>query len=181
MTEPSIFEALNDPQMRHSILGHLPIVLAILGVPLAIASALLLKNKTLRIITLICFILLAISARVTAWSGHQAEHHGINEGITLTHDAHEELEEHEEMAEKVWYFALGCSVLVAGGLVDHKKARPIAGWLGVISALGIAGWMAVTAHHGGTLVYKHGVGTPTAIGNPQPPSAVTAAQEGVED
>lgn len=156
-----LFSAFSNPQMRHAILGHMPIALAVLGIPLTLLSALLPKNRTCRMMALVAFAVLAISAWMTVQSGEGA-HDAMNK--VLTPEVYEEIEKHEEMAEKLWFFALAGVIMLAVADRFAKSAiRTSASWLAVLTASAASLWVAVTAHHGGTLVYTYGVGTPHPV------------------
>jgi hypothetical protein len=156
-----LFSAFSNPQMRHAILGHMPIALAILGIPLTLLSALLPKNRTCRMMALVAFAVLAISAWMTVQSGEVA-HDAIDK--VLTPEVYEEIEKHEEMAEKLWFFALaGVIMLAAADRFTKSAIRTSTAWLAVVTACSATLWVAITAHHGGTLVYTYGVGTPHPV------------------
>ena len=143
--------------MRHAIFAHMPIALSILSIPLTLLAALLPKNRTCRIMALGGFAVLAISAWITVQSGENA--HDALEQI-FTPEVYEEVEEHEEMAEKLWFFAIAGVILLAmADRFTKTVIRTSAFWLAVLTAGAATVWVAVTAHHGGTLVYTYGVGT----------------------
>jgi len=61
----------------------------------------------------------------------------------------------------VWQFGAGLVLLLAIGSMKSPALRHGGGWLAVVVSLAGAGWTVQTAHHGGTLVYAYGIGTPT--------------------
>jgi uncharacterized membrane protein len=157
-----------DPQMRHAMVVHWPIVMAVLCVPAALAVAFSGgKSATLRCVGLICAVLMLASGWVAMRSGGNAE----NSVRGSTSDAAEAvLEEHEELGEKVPVFAFIGATLIGLTFIPKRGVRLGAAWLGAAIYLFIAGWLANTAHHGGQLVYAHGIGTPV-IATPSAPSS----------
>ncbi len=152
-----ILEAMRSPSMRHAMIVHFPIVLSILCVVFAIAHAVTRgRDRALRVIVPALFAALLLSAWLATNSGEGAE----EAAGAMSDVAHERLEQHEEMADKVWIFALtGLVVSVAGLFAPQRMLLSLAG-AGALAAGVAAGWIGLTAHHGGTLVYDHGVGTP---------------------
>jgi mono/diheme cytochrome c family protein len=155
-----MIEAMNNPQMRHAAVVHLPVVLAMVAALLALLSAVLLgKNTTLRWLTLGIFVLLIVTAKLAENSGEEAE--GVLSGTFVAAAAVSEvIEEHESMAQKVFYMAIVGFVLIGASMVKKPKVRVTASWLTVVMAGVTAAWVGATAHHGGELVYLHGAGSP---------------------
>lgn len=160
-----MLESLQVPQTRHAVLVHLPVVVSMLAVVLALVAAVLRRNQTLRWLAAIAFAVVLGSAFLATNSGELAEG-AMGE---VSQRAHRLAHEHEELAEKVWMFALGG--LVLGGLAFVAKPK----WLGHAGAWGAvlvgiagAGQVANTAHHGGKLVYRLGVGTPNPVQDEKP-------------
>ncbi|MHC5023401.1 MAG: c-type cytochrome domain-containing protein [Planctomycetota bacterium] len=164
------FEAMGDPQMRHAALVHFPIALSALGVVVAAASALLKgKNVTLRWTAFAAYVVLVVVTLVAVRSGEAAhsELGGTSEVV------HELVEEHEELGERAWLFAATAAVLLLIAARQKPVIRLTSSWLAVVVGVAGAGWVATTAHHGGELVYDHGVGTAasgTGTGGPGPSS-----------
>ena len=157
-----IISALDNPSMKHAVFGHLPIALCILLIPLTLAAALLRSNRTCRIMAICAFGLLLISSYLTVNTGERAEE-AINK--VLTREVYELLEEHEAMAEKLWFFAIaGLILLAVSDWVGKPGLRTAGLWLAVVVSIAAFAWVSVTAHHGGTLVYSFGVGTPMPVG-----------------
>ena len=81
--------------------------------------------------------------------------------LSTTDNAPDELEAHSSMGEKVWMFMAATGVLVALAAIPKKAVRVTMLVLAVLAATANAGWIAVTADHGGRhMVYKYGVGVP---------------------
>ncbi|MCI0629629.1 MAG: hypothetical protein L0Y44_03125 [Phycisphaerales bacterium] len=147
-----------DPQMRHALVVHWPVVLTWISVLVALALALSGgKNLTLKVTLLAVCVAMTIAGWMGLNSGERAERSVQG---SLSAAAEEVLEEHEELGEKVPLLAAVCTGLVAVSFLKWPPARITAAWLAVIGCGITAGWVANTAHHGGQLVYEHGVGTP---------------------
>jgi uncharacterized membrane protein len=173
MPDPSVFDVLSNPQMRHAAIVHLPIALSAIGVVLAIISAIATSNKTLRITSLAAFVLLAIAS----WMGTQSGEAAFAELSNLSPAADALIEEHEHLAEKIWLFALGAVVLTAIALSPSRGIRLSASWLAVLVSAAGAMWVANAAHHGGLAVYAHGVGIQQTASPLAPPANVAAQTE----
>ncbi len=149
-------ETLFNPSMLHAAIVHMPIVLAMLGVPLIIASALFYHNNTLRFMTLLAFILLAGTAWFAEISGQRAMEEIPN---TLSKEVWDLVENHESMAIWIKYVAGITSLFLLLSLFRHTQLRKgmllLAACGSVITVLIIT----FSAHMGGTLVYEYGVGT----------------------
>lgn len=163
-------DAWNDASMRHAIVVHFPIVLSIIGIPLAMLAALLKQPRNaMQWTALSVYVLLLASAYVAAELSGEHAYDAVSGSFSEAGEAL--LEEHKTLGNGVWMFAAATAVLVAASLGRPAWLRQSAGWLAV--AVGVAGawWIAETAEHGGRLVYRFGAGT-------RPPAAavVTAPQ-----
>lgn len=154
-------DAWNDPAMRHAMVNHFPIVLSVIGIPFALLAALIGKRaKAMRWTALAFYVALMASAFVTSNSGDDA--HDAIQG-SLSDEAHEVLQEHEELGEKVWWFASAVTLLLGVSFVRTPRVRVPSAWVAVAGSLFLAGWVANAADHGGRLVYKYGAGTPDEL------------------
>ena len=86
---------------------------------------------------------------------------------------------HARMGEMVWMFMTAAAVCVAATRVRVAFLRLLFPLLALVAALTVVGWVAVTAQHGGHLVYVHGLGVPHSDNNnfvapANPPSAKPA-------
>lgn len=152
---------LYNPAMMHAAAVHLPIALAILGAPLLVLAVVLGdRTRAVRLMTVGCYLLLAVSAIATVQTGLQANHALPMEAELIPQEVRDRVHTHEEAAEKVWLFGAGTAVLAAVGLSGIRWLRTTANVLGIAAALATAGWVAYTGHQGGMLVYAHGLGTP---------------------
>ncbi len=155
-----MIDSFNAPQTRHAMMVHFPIVLTFVGAALALLAAILRTNITIRALAIGGQIALIASVFMALRSGEAA-----NSAITqvLTPEVYELVAEHEAMAEKAWMFAVGTILLLALSAMLKSAAGTACAWLAVVASLGGIGWIGATAHHGGTLVYTYGVGTPQPV------------------
>ncbi len=154
-----MLDVFSDPQMRHAALVHLPVALAMLGLIPAALSLIAKLGRTPVVVTLSVYVLLIAAAWGGVLSGESAE----SRVGALPHTVSEQIHEHEEAAEKIWYFALAASVLCLGGLAKSPRFAKISKVATLLAAAGGAGWTAYSSHLGGSLVYDFGVGTPNPV------------------
>lgn len=150
-----------NPQLRHALIVHWPVVLSALAVVFLLALALTgARNHLLRGIALLLCVGVMVSGYLALDSGERAEHSvQVEKG-----PARDTLETHEDLAEKVPLFGAILSALVLICFIPRPVAlRRSAAWLAFLGSVITAGWIANTAHYGGHLVYEHGVGTPHLI------------------
>lgn len=155
-----IQDTLADPSMKHASMTHLPIALVLIGPVLLLAAGVLPgRRRMMSLLSAILYIVLAISALFTLWSGEDAYDRigGVSEA--LAHQAHD----HGEMAERIWTFGLALAAIAACGLLKKKQAALAAVWTGFAGGLFLITWTIIAAHKGGVLVYDHGVGTPNPM------------------
>jgi mono/diheme cytochrome c family protein len=153
-------DAWGDPGMRHAMVVHFPIVLSVVGIPAAVAAALITdKTKAMRWTALALYVGLALSGMLARSSGH-----GARDAVygSLSDEGQRLLEEHDELGHKVWLFGVAVAVLVGVSFARNRMLRLPSSWLAVAAAIAAAGWTANTADHGGRLVYDHGAGTRSA-------------------
>lgn len=152
-------DSFTDPHARHAILSHLPIVLGALGfLPVAAWLATRMKNRATLITGLVMFALASAGAFAAAQAGEAAQHH-LSGPMSVA--AETALERHEELGESGWLWPLApFGALAVAGLIPARRLRATFGAVALAAALGVAGWVALTAHEGGNLVYVHGVGVP---------------------
>ncbi|MCL4211738.1 MAG: hypothetical protein HRU76_07815 [Phycisphaeraceae bacterium] len=150
-----MLSAWNDPSMRHAMIVHFPVVLSVLGVPVAAVSLFMPRSRWARGVAIGLFAGLAASCLMAARSGEGAEG---SLGANMTQQAADALEKHEELGKNVFVAAGGVALLLLIACVPKPAVRNTAATLGLLGSLGVAGWVATTAHHGGVLVYEHGLG-----------------------
>lgn len=156
----SMLDAFNAPPSRHAMFVHMPIVLTFVGAALALLAAILRSNVTLRSLAIGCQLVLIIAIFATQNSGESAE--AAIEQV-MTPEVYELIAKHEEMADKAWMFAVAALLSLSISAMLKSPAGTASAWLAVLVSAGSAGWIGATAHHGGELVYKYGVGTPQPV------------------
>ena len=165
-----VLSAWGNPQLRHALMVHWPIVLSVLStlfvLGLAINGA---KSGLLRTICLLVCAAFMVLGYITMQSGTNAE----NAAGPRSAEADKVLDDHEEHGEKVPVFGAVCAALVAATFIPQRTVRIVASWLAVVSCGVSALWLAQTAHLGGLLVYRYGVGAPQQSGG-TPTSAPSA-------
>lgn len=173
-TPQELLDVLRRPQALHAALVHAPIILAMIG---ALLCALVLatrgRNATLRTAASACLAIVLVSALAAASAGERTFAEIGDPSIA----ARQAAATHRWMAERVWMFAV--TALAASALAWAKRpGLAQAGRVVAAAASGLlAAWVGLTAHHGGTLVYQHGIGVPHA----RPPLTNPPAVEQPDD
>lgn len=150
-----MLESMNDPQMWHAISVHFPVVMAILGIPLLLISALRPRSHLARWLAIGAYLLLFLSVLNAVSSGEDAEGALSPVLSTATFDR---VHDHEEMALQLRFVSFAVLLLVVLTLIPKKPLRTTMSVLSLLAALVCAGWVSVTGHLGGELVYEHGAG-----------------------
>lgn len=157
--ELGMLSAFTDPHTRHALLGHLPIVFGLLGiVPCLVFAATGFKSKAARLVCIAWFALASVGAGLAAGAGEEAAE-GVERGAITTAEK-SAIHEHEELGEGGWMWPLIPAALIAVTLAPKKQVRIGAGALAAAASVGVAVWIAQTAHLGGRLVYVYGLGVP---------------------
>lgn len=152
----------NDPHIRHAVLVHFPVVFGLLGIlPLLALLMTGLKSKPMKVVCIAWFLLASGGAALAANSGEAAVDHLGVRSPNITHDEHEAIEAHEELAENGWIWPLVPAALVLLTFPGKGAIRKTAFVVSCVAALGVAGWVGLTAHRGGKLVYDLGIGVQT--------------------
>jgi len=143
------------PDPLHPAVVHFPIVLLILGAPLAVV-AVFLRRWHLPVLAAAVLALGAAGAVVATVTGEEdsemaGELAGSGENV---------LEEHEEWGERARNFGVIAAVLaiVSASLFRMPVAGRAVGAVAAIAALAAAASVAQAGHYGGQVVYKHGIG-----------------------
>jgi hypothetical protein len=152
-----MFDLWNHPQLWHAINVHFPVVLAVLGVPLVCVLAIVgANNRWLRWSAAAFYVVVALSAAVAMKTGE-----GARDQLppTLPRAAWDQVEFHEELAEKVWMLAAGTALVLLLTNLPQPAVRRTFATLAVVASVVTVGWVGVTAHSGGVAVYDHSLGT----------------------
>lgn len=164
-----MLEPWKNPAIWHAINVHMPIVLAVLGLPAVIVVAITRgRSRTLRWGVVLFYAAVALSAWYAARTGMAAK----SELGTLTQAAAERINFHQKMAEKVWMLAAVTAVILLLANIPRRWARQTFVTLSLVFSVVTAVWIAVTAHSGGVAVYEHGLGVAIA----KPPADAPATQ-----
>lgn len=161
----SMLRVLDDPRQLHAALVHVPIALAMLF-PLGVLVLLCTggRSHTLRWTLVVGYLLAAVAGWYAAEAGEMAvlyEH----APATRTAEALTTLERHEDMGD-VAPIVLGVmGVLVMLTAIPKRLVRVLTLVVSLAGSVAAAGWIGLTAHHGGELVYVHGLNTPATPNN----------------
>jgi hypothetical protein len=155
-------QSMNDPAMWHAMVVHFPIVLGSLAfLPIFVALVLRLKHKAPLWVGLVMLLMLSVASFVAIEAGEDADHHITAVDVSPAEEA--AIKKHEELAENGWMWPLipaACLVVALVPMPKFKAARVVGVSLALVGSFGVAGWIALTAHAGGQIVYIYGVGTP---------------------
>jgi uncharacterized membrane protein len=168
----SMLDVVNDPRQLHAALVHVPIAVAALGpVMVLVLTCTGGKSHVLRWTTA----LLYLAAGVLGWYAAEAGQMAVlyeHAPASRTAEALEVLTEHERLGDIVPLLMAGVGVLLVLTAIPKRLLRVGFLALSLLASVAAAGWVGLTAHHGGQLVYHHGMNTPTTPNNaPPPPSA----------
>jgi len=169
----SFLDAWNDPQMRHAMVVHFPVVLSVVTLPLAVLAALWLgkdRGRVFQWITLAGYLALAVSLFVARQSGEHAEH----AAGAMSEAGELEMEEHEHHGHNLWQWPAIICIVAGVGFLRVKPVRVAAAWLVVSGGLLVAERVAHTADHGGRLVYVHGAVSRPVSGSTDSSTSLTA-------
>jgi uncharacterized membrane protein len=170
----SMLESFQDPHSRHAILVHFPIVLGALGIIPAIAlAARKFRSPITSAICIVWFAAAMIALGLASGAGEEAYERVELSQPPLSQIEHDALEAHESLGEGAWLWALPPLALAIATIVPKKKVQIPAGVLLIIAAATLAGFVAVTGHTGGKLVYRHGLGVPQRDASTAPATTST--------
>lgn len=157
----SMIQSFEDPHSRHALLVHVPIVLGALGMIPVLALAV--KRFCSPLGSLVCVAWFATAMAglgLASGAGEEAYERVEQSRPALTEAEHDAIEEHESLGDGAWLWAIPAVAFSALTLVPRKSVRVGGGVLLIASAAALAGFVAVTGHTGGRLVYQHGLGVP---------------------
>ncbi len=161
------------PDPLHPAIVHFPIVLLLLGAPLAILS-IFLRKWHLPVLAAIVLSLGALGALAATWTGEKdAEMAG-----ELAGNGEQTLDEHEEWGERARNAGIVAALLAitSAALVRKPLAGRVVGAVAAVAAVAAAFSVAQAGHYGGQVVYKYGAGVNTAAG-----AAATSPAGGTEN
>ncbi len=161
----AMLDALDDPRHLHAILIHAPIAVAALF-PVAVLVLVCSggRSHVLRWTTALGYLAAAVLAWYAAEAGAMAvafEH----APDVRTAEALHVLERHESMGSKVPIILGVIGAMLVLTAIPKKIIRFPLLLLTLLASVAAAGWVGVTAYHGGELVYDHGVNTPATSNN----------------
>jgi uncharacterized membrane protein len=148
------------PDPLHPALVHFPIVLLLLGAPVAVA-AVFRRPRWLAVLAAGLLASGALGAELAGQTGEDAA-----ERVAETPALETVLEQHEEWAERTEVVAMVAAVLAIVAVALGRWPRFARGVsiLTALAALAAAWCVAETGHFGGVLVYKHGAGVSAGWG-----------------
>ena len=155
-------DAWADPQMRHAMLVHFPIVLSLVGIAFAVLAAVWPakpRGRVFQWVTLATFLALTLCLYLARESGHDAE----DLAGPMSEAGELEMEEHEHHGHNLWQWSAVICVVAGLGFVRHRAVHIASAWLVVVGAGLTAERIAHTADHGGRLVYVHGAAAGTDL------------------
>lgn len=149
-------ELIPNTQMLHAIASHMPVALSVVGV-LAVLAGLFIRTQrdALKWSAVGLYLLMIGSAFVAEETGEDAR---SELSASLSKEVWDIVGEHAEMAEYIWIFGAITAALLAISALSTNGIKTAFGILALVASIATAGWVAFTGHHGGELVYEHGIG-----------------------
>ena len=156
------------PDPLHPAVVHFPIVLLLLGAPLAVV-AVFVRRWNLPALAAVVLALGAGGALVATWTGGQA----AELAGELNGGGEEVLDEHEEWGERARNAGIVAALLAVTSAALFRKpvAARAVGVAAALAAVAAAFSVAQAGHYGGQVVYKHGVGVNSATADGTSPTA----------
>ncbi|MEI8312320.1 MAG: DUF2231 domain-containing protein [Verrucomicrobiota bacterium] len=156
------------PDPLHPAVVHFPIVLLLLGAPLAV-GAVFVRRWNLPLLAAVVLVLGAAGALVATWTGGQA----AELAGELNGGGEEVLDEHEEWGERARNAGIAAALLAVTSAALFRKpgAARAVGAAAALAAVAAAFSVAQAGHYGGQVVYKYGVGVNTAAAGETTPTA----------
>jgi uncharacterized membrane protein len=176
-TFSGMMDTLSDPQRMHAMIVHLPIAVALMG--LLGVFVLVVTGGTFKWMPWVLAVLYLVgmfSAWYASETGEGAEEALASRSVMpYPEEVDNDLREHAKLGE--WLWVAMAATAVATMLVAAKaNVVCLPGLLlSALLAFGTVGYVGLIAHHGGALVYVHGVGAPhtnyNTLGPPPDPAA----------
>jgi len=181
----AMVQSFYDPQIVHAAAVHFPIVIAVLGL-LGVLVLTLTGGRfgSLRWMLVVLYAAGGLLGWLASEAGERALH-SFDEA-QLTTEAADALAWHQWMGDYVWIGLVATPALLALTAAPKTGVRVLFLALALLASIGAAGWVGVTAHFGGEMVYARGVGVPESDNNitkigivapEQPAPPVTPPQE----
>ena len=147
------------PDPLHPAVVHFPIVLLLLGAPLAVV-AVFVRSWNLPVLAAVVLGLGAAGALMATWTGGQA----AELAGELKGGGEQVLDEHEEWGKRARNAGIVAALLAVTSAALFRKpvAARAVGATAALAAVAAAFSVAQAGHYGGQVVYKHGVGVNTA-------------------
>ena len=167
----SMLDAFNNPQMVHTMVVHVPIAICVLGM---LGTFLLLLSGArwhgLRWALVVLYVIGMLTAWFASETGETAKEMLATRGAPapLSGGAAEVLDEHARLGDLLWALMAVTALLIVFTAPKKGAFRVPAITLAMLAAIGSGAYCAAIAHHGGSLVYEHGVGAPTSQNNLMP-------------
>lgn len=182
-----LLKTMEDPQLMHAAIVHLPIAIAALGLVLVLGVLITAgKSPGLRWTTVFIYLLGCLAALWTTYTGEEArdalkeanrlpvtyvelEAHEHAEGGAEHEHEHEHdpddpgvlMHRHEELAEYLWVGLAITGVLVMAASIRITWWKTLTLLLALVTAAANVAWVGVIGYYGGKMVYEHSVGVPT--------------------
>jgi uncharacterized membrane protein len=151
----------SNAPMLHATVVHLPVALAMLGLPFILAALVLgERSVAARVLAFAAYVALAGAALLAVKTGELATR--LLPG-TLPERLQEAVGRHQEMAEQVVWFGAVTAAIIALGFVRARRLRLAALSVAALSGVATLLWVAQTGRLGAKLVYGDGVGAPAIV------------------
>ena len=169
LTLDALMDGLSDPQRLHALVVHVPIAGAVFGLLLVLVLCLTAgRSHGLRWGAVLVLGVSALASFYASKTGedalaHQADVRRDTLGVTkfaLSEEADRHLAIHEQYAGYLGWTLTAAAVFAAMSIVPRRGARSIMLTLALLTSVGGVGLVTIIGHHGGQLVYTHGVGVP---------------------
>ena len=152
----NLLDTLNNPSMMHAAIVHFPVVLFVLAIPVAALALAYQRRYWPRVLMLVLFAGLLASCLVAEQTGELAQ---AKVPAGMDQVVWDQINEHASLAETLKFIAAAGVVLSLLSLIPHPFFTLGGALLALCAAFGGSVVTAVTAHYGGELVYRHGIGT----------------------
>jgi uncharacterized membrane protein len=141
------------PDPLHPAVVHFPIALAVLVPVFAFAAAVAIQRRWVAPRAWALVVLLQAALAVSAWVATET---GENEEERVEKVVAESfIEEHEELANRLFWLSVATLVVVAAGVLDGRVGAAVR-VVGVVATLGVSAVSVFVGRSGGELVYRHG-------------------------